>query len=332
MSIVHPLYAIGGSDISIYQTPITWEVFAPKLDYLIIRLGDAYCRTKNRPDLDGIDSKFADNWAKAKLHGLPIGSYYYFRPDVSTVWQANKIISTLGNDWGEKGFYLDLETNSGLDEDSYTDQLISMLNKLDAACLQYTGKLCGLYSSWGFWNDNVQYTRIPRLAERPKWVSQYPYGTERVKPTAIPNGWKNKDSNGKDNLIQWQFSCTGSKPYGDPNPDGHDWGVYSRGLDLDVVLIPTEEWDAYFLAGTTPPPDEPPVPPEYTIPTMIKTRGYINVRSTPNDNNYTNLIGMLKPNFGPLPVIEAVDDAKGRGKWFKITDGMYVAGWLVKEL
>ncbi len=177
MIILHPTLKIIGPDISHHQGRIDWNRLKSKSSFIIIRTGDGIIY----PDMK--DRNVDINWREAKVHDLPRGNYHYFRPEIDPKLQAENQIRHLKNDLGEMDTYGDFESNDkGLSRDQVTDSMNKYLLRADAL----TGKLTGLYSSPGFWNQFVNHLRIDKLNQRPKWVARWTFAST---PFPLPNGW-----------------------------------------------------------------------------------------------------------------------------------------------
>ena len=311
MSLVHPNYEIGGCDISFYQNPIRWEILSSRISFVIIRSGDGI-----RPD--GQDPKFTENWQDAKAHNVVRGSYWFFRPEIDPVRQANQMISLLSSDWGEMGIYADLEMNqTHMSKAAYTTALLKFINTAEPQITSEHNRLLGLYTSYGFWDFNVDETRIPQLAERALWVAQWPTGVP-IQPTRLPKGWPRWDL--------WQFSVNGGLPYGQPGNGNTVWGVNSKGLDMDVWRGSQAEFEAFFHCTIGEVPPEPPPTPIIAFKPQVR----LNIRPRPSDQA-TPILGTTSTE--PLPVIGQAQDSQNR-IWYKIGESgqgkyeMWIAGFL----
>lgn len=66
-----------GIDVSTWQGDLDWEALSQKIDFAIIRIGDAYCK-----DSEGnyeLDDEFVRNITECNRLGIPVGCYYYSR-------------------------------------------------------------------------------------------------------------------------------------------------------------------------------------------------------------------------------------------------------------
>jgi GH25 family lysozyme M1 (1,4-beta-N-acetylmuramidase) len=311
MSLVHPAYEIGGCDISYYQNPIRWEILSSRISFVIIRSGDGI-RT------DGTDPKFTENWHDAKANNVVRGSYFFFRPEIDPVWQANVMIGLLNSDWGEVGIYLDLEINTPrLSKAAYTQAVMKFINAAEPQITSQYNRLIGLYTSYGFWDYNVDHTMIPQLAERPLWVAQWPT-TPAIEPSRLPKGWPRWDL--------WQFSTNGGLPYGQPGNGNTVWGVYSKGLDMNVWRGSKEEFEAFFHCTVGEPPDGGGG--GNIVAFRPSTRQ--NIRPHPSEQA-TPILGQTA--LEALPVIGQEKDSQNR-TWYKIGSSgegkyeMWIAGYL----
>jgi len=310
MSLVNPNYEIGGCDISYFQDPIRWDILSQRISFVIIRSGDGIRS-------DGKDPKFTENWLGAKTHNVVRGSYWFFRPELDPVQQANQMIGILQADWGEMGIYLDLEINqSRMSKTTYTNAVLSFLKTAEPQITSPYNRLIGLYSSYGFWDYNVDYTKIPALADRTLWLAQWPTGPA-TQPSRLPAGWPRWDL--------WQFSINGGLPYGQPGNGNKVWGVGSQGLDMDVWRGNKAGFEAYFHCSLGSIPGGP-----LPTPIAFKPLASLNIRPKP-DETAQPILGQTSTQ--PLPVIDQVYDKLNR-VWYKLASSgggkyeMWIAGYL----
>ena len=309
MSFVHPLYEVGGVDLSYYQYPVDYDTLDPRISFQGARLGD--------PEINGmIDYTYVGYSLNARLRKKPRLAYWYWRPNFSNDSQLRALEPLVKDDWPEMGVYADTEFNPGISKSTLSAKLDEFLNGLDSMVPIGSGEIAGLYSGISFLNNNVDHKRIRLLEMRPKWLALVPVNIiYPPKPWAHPYGWP-------DIPDIWQFNWNGGALYGTPGK-GREWGVSSRGLDLNVFCGTRREFELRFNI----------------IPTggQMEAIGFvasakINMRPVPSDAFGIKVVGQLHPTGTTVPVYKTETDKKGRGLWYQISgDSQYeiwVASWV----
>ncbi len=173
-----------GIDVSKWQGTIDWrQVAADGVKYAIIRISDG-------PNV--LDGKFVANWAGALEHGIPRGSYQFFRQDEDPVVQADIVIDYHQRyGLGELPPVIDVESTDGADSATMVRNIRAWLDRVEAALgvqpIIYTGRY--------FWNGNVDSTAF---SDYPLWHAQY---TGAACPN-IAAAWSR--------WTLWQYSSTGT--------------------------------------------------------------------------------------------------------------------------
>ena len=220
-------FEVNGFDVSKWQGEIDWNTFVTKGDFFYIRAGSI--------DMSGVCYEDTQLQLNAKLSiplGKPVGFYWYFRPKFSAQAQAKYFANLLSHiDNWELYPVVDVEEDNGKSPSAVAAgvwQFISYISK-EFACP------CMIYTSPGFWNDYVKSTTWAR--DVPLWVAQWgsndtPY---------LPRDWS---YHGKTALFwQWQVAT-----------NGLDYGVKSKGLDLDRFVGTREQFNNMFGASVPEPP------------------------------------------------------------------------------
>jgi GH25 family lysozyme M1 (1,4-beta-N-acetylmuramidase) len=309
MSLVHPGYAVGGADLSKWQYPVNFSILLPKLNYLIIRAGS----------IDGIikeDPYYDDYWRSTV--GFTKGAYWYWHPDYDAKLQAECFIDTVkssGMYTANMGLYIDLEEKANrlptLEvKKEFTEKVKTFLAYTDANITTTYNKFTGIYTSYPYWTNYLNYSSIPNLSRRTSWLAQYPKNYPMEKPSYNLPGFVKTH--------KWQFSRKGGKPDSAMVGAGKEWGVYSYGLDMNVWLGTKLEFENWFHCK--------PMPVDLTtnLPRAIKPfqSGYY-IRKDASDmslvvaTTYTN----------PIEIMGAKEDIKGR-LWYQVGKSMWFAAWL----
>ena len=127
-----------GIDVSHWQGVIDWGrvvADAQQVRFVVVRTGDGLTP----------DREFAANWPRAKNVGLPRGCYYYYRPELDPVLQADLFLERLGGDFGELEPWLDIEELTP--RPPKVEELLTWLEKVEAI----TGRSAWIYTRADIW-------------------------------------------------------------------------------------------------------------------------------------------------------------------------------------
>jgi len=191
------------------------------------------------------DSKFKIN--AAKFQGkIPMGAYWYYRPEVDAVDQADKFCSLM------KRFDLhippvaDVESNTqGFYPASFTQKLHAFLLRVQVA----HGIKPTIYTRASFWNPCLG--DPPWAGDYDLWIARYatlpkPWGNPGDPSWTTPSSW--------DTWRLWQWSADG-------NGRGAEFGAESDDIDLNRYNGSLDQF--YQWCGwkqEPPPPDDPEEP------------------------------------------------------------------------
>lgn len=180
---------IPGIDVSFYEPVINWaEVINGGYRFAYIKCSQS---TYNDP-------KFSEHWRNARIAGMPRGAYHLLDVATPPEQQAEKYFSSLGNDWGELPFALDLE---GFTSGPYygSENWYKYLVRLN----QLSGNHpVIIYTAYYYWIDNV--TKHPAVedvtyfAKYPLWIANY-----KALAPLVPYPWK------ENTWMFWQYSESG---------------------------------------------------------------------------------------------------------------------------
>lgn len=155
---------IKGIDISHWNGDIDFnKVKAAGIEFVIIKAGGS-----DRGFYT--DSKFRENYEKAKAAGLFVGAYYFvgknFYGDLSGIEDAKRFIKILQGMQFEYPVYLDVETTDARYKELATDAAIAFCSTMEAA-----GYYVGIYASdiSGF-KEKLNHSRLQNYAH---WVARY---------------------------------------------------------------------------------------------------------------------------------------------------------------
>lgn len=130
-----------GIDVSHYQGTIDWGkvVKGANISYAYLKAteGQSY-----------VDDTYAYNLAEARRAGLSVGSYHFYRPNVSPRDQFENMVSNIKPEEQDLAPIIDIEHRGSVSEDRF----ISDLKELIALVEQYYGCKPLLYSYQNFYN------------------------------------------------------------------------------------------------------------------------------------------------------------------------------------
>jgi lysozyme len=199
-----------GCDVSHWEGLIDWVEAARWLPFVYYKCTDG---------AKGIDNTFKRNKEGCQASGMAHATYHYFQPEQDPVMQADHYVDTAGEGYGR--YIVDFEqrpVRAGASREPKPMNFVvpspasSLSGKLLAFLQQVsrrTGIKPAIYTSAGFWNENVQPV--------PAWTKEYDlivaHYTAGHVPT-LPIGW--------DRYVIWQYTDTFYFPGCECAADG-DW-------------------------------------------------------------------------------------------------------------
>lgn len=226
-----------GIDVSWWQGEMDW--------YKSVSGGAkfAYIRAGSCQAVDGVcytDFQFERN-AGIAVNYLPIGFYWYFRPNWSPVQQAQYFVDLIGYRKWCLPPVIDVECSGDCSPAQVKDAiklfLYQIYHFLDVDCVLYTR------AEW--WNRCVSPDDLWR--DLPLWVARYttqplPWGNEGDDPDVTPRDWQV--------WTLWQHSA-------DNNGRGKEFGAQSASIDLDWYFGTEKQFE--YWAG-------------HKVPAMVKVK------------------------------------------------------------
>ncbi len=155
---------IKGIDISHWNGCIDFDkVKASGIDFVIIKAGGSDKGFYT-------DSKFRENYEKAKAAGLYVGAYYFagkkFRGVEAGFADAQRFIDILKGLKFEYPVFIDIEAQENRYKEEITDAAVAFCNMLESA-----GYFVGIYASdISGYKDKLNHDRIKSYAH---WVARY---------------------------------------------------------------------------------------------------------------------------------------------------------------
>lgn len=198
------------------------------------------------------DVRFAENYAGAKDADLLVGGYIYVDPAHSAQVHYDTFVQTVGAREFDLPVALDIEQASGQSKTTITAVLQQLSSRI---ALWQGGQLPFIYTSLGFWNDNV--SAWSGWANHPLWMAYWT--TREVYRPPVPYSWQDASGHnlpGKPEL--WQVG---------PMDIGQYMGVDSVQLDVNKSFRGLEP----LIKGVEPPPP----PEEVTLTLTIEGNGFV---------------------------------------------------------
>jgi GH25 family lysozyme M1 (1,4-beta-N-acetylmuramidase) len=207
------------SDISFWQGVVNFDRMKPLLDGVIIRAGQR----------SWVDSRFKENWAKAKAAGIPRGSYWFYDSRDTPKRQAALWASLVKDDPGELAHACDFEESYGgpYGSKAHFKEFILEFQRLtglpDDRVINYTG--------FFWWSDRVGNDVFFRRYSL--WEAWY----GRMENVRVPAPWHESE------LLFWQYTSSG---------EGELYGVSSQEIDLNWCALDMAGYSLRFGLGAPP--------------------------------------------------------------------------------
>jgi GH25 family lysozyme M1 (1,4-beta-N-acetylmuramidase) len=217
-----------GIDVSKWQGEMDWhKARSAGARFAFVRAGSITLTGGNCYT----DHQFERN-ARIAPDYMPIGFYWYFRPQHDPIKQANYFASLIRDKKYVLPPVIDLETDGDLNAEGVTESaknfVIQVYNRLNVWCLMY---------SRAIWlNENTVPIELWKILDL--WIARYkkltgPWSDGYCIPRDYPD-WK-----------FWQFSAGG-------NGRGPEFGAKSRSIDLDYFNGDQKDFDLYIGAASSP--------------------------------------------------------------------------------
>lgn len=127
---------IHGIDISHYQREVFWEALGENSHI-------AYVYIKASEGGDRIDHMYEQNIQMARLHGIKVGSYHFYRPKADQEEQLANFLAQCRPEDQDLIPMIDVETTARMDTEEFCDSLFKFLELVELAYKQkpliYTG-------------------------------------------------------------------------------------------------------------------------------------------------------------------------------------------------
>lgn len=173
-----------GIDVSHYQERINWDQVAGGS-----RISYAYMKATEGATY--VDDTYTYNLKEAKRVGLSVGSYHFYRPNVSPQQQFQNIKNNIRPEEQDLVPIIDIEHRGSVSETKFIADLAELIRLVE----NYYGKKPLLYSYQNFYNRHL----LGKFKNYHWMIAKYDQSSQPVL----------KD--GKD-YIMWQYTSTGSIP------------------------------------------------------------------------------------------------------------------------
>jgi lysozyme len=162
-----PPSAARGIDVSYYQPVVAWRrLRAAGIEFAFIRVSDGATIA---------DPKFSQHWVGARRAGLLRGAYQFFRPEESSIAQADVLIAALRRDPGELPPVIDVEVTGGATPEQLVARVRAWLDRVRAEL----GVEPIIYTGPELWRDGAGGAD---LTSQPLWLAHYTAGCPTVPP------------------------------------------------------------------------------------------------------------------------------------------------------
>ena len=167
-------YPVQGFDVSHHQKEIQWQQISPE-KYRFVYL-------KATEGGDFKDTKFQENWLKARERGFLVGAYHFYRLCRDGSIQAQNFIDTVPNKPDALPPVIDLEYDSKCINTYSKEQLLNEIQVMHDALKKHYGKQPIFYISKAFYNIVLaghfpdvplwvrEYKGLPDLKDQPAWL------------------------------------------------------------------------------------------------------------------------------------------------------------------
>jgi len=223
---------------------------------------------------------------------LPVGYYWYFRPQHNPMTQANYFCDLLDSADYLLPPVIDCETNGGLSPSAYADSIKKFIDRVEAR----TGYKPIIYTSASKW---AQVEPRSYWGDYDLWVAHYTTSSSPIEPEGM-NKW-----------TFWQYTSEGdAELFGGPGPPSGD-------DDIDLNRFNGTEDDFLLYLGAPPP-----------VPERVRVNNWRNtvLRDIPNGE-----LIVIARNGEELTVIDKGVDDTGR-EWYQVASGLWLIASHVEEI
>lgn len=177
-------FTVHGIDVSHHQGKIDWELLRNQATIDGQPLSFAFIKATEGTDL--VDSRFKENFAAAKKHGILRSAYHFYRAGVSAKQQAEHFIRQVKLEAGDLPPVLDVEVKpASVSQENFRQGILEWLLRVE----QHYGVKPILYTYHSF---HQQYMNDSVFNLYPYWIAHYYVDSVRYRgPWAF---WQHSDS------------------------------------------------------------------------------------------------------------------------------------------
>lgn len=177
-------FTVHGIDVSHHQGKIDWELLRNQATIDGQPLSFAFIKATEGTDL--VDSRFKENFAAAKKHGILRSAYHFYRVGASAKQQAEHFIHQVKLEAGDLPPVLDVEVKpASVSQENFRQGILEWLLRVE----QHYGVKPILYTYHSF---HQQYMNDSVFNLYPYWIAHYYVDSVRYRgPWAF---WQHSDS------------------------------------------------------------------------------------------------------------------------------------------
>ena len=261
-----------GIDVSKWQGAMNWQkTKSAGAHFAFIRAG--YSGSDGGANVT--DERFEENVTGADSVGLPLGYYWYFRPNYDVNAQADYFCNLIKDKPRKLPLVMDLEASGNLSPPDVTSRAGDFALRIN----ENVNELPMLYSRAYWLNDNTVPDDLLKLLEL--WIARY---TSKGKPWGNLLPWPDSPKvkpRDYDTWVFWQWSADG-------NGRGPEFGASSKSIDLNYFNGDLAAFNEY-IGQPVPPPPNGHDHPEYEA--EIEN---LNAIADKHDKDITAIIGQLQ--------------------------------------
>ena len=289
-----PVWEVQAVDLSSWNGTMNFSITKTKAQAVILRFG--YGNGWKDPKLD-------EYYSQARAQDMPVGGYWFCRPWEDPIQHANSFAELIATHPIQLDEHGDWEgTTNGKTPTQVYNWILAFEQQLQIK----TSKLVVPYSSKNYWDNSV--ARSSHWIGRRVWPANW---TTRDAPV-VPYDWTFKQGD------WWQWSADG-------NGKAREYGMVANGdldMDLDRWNGTVAQFNAQYGTHITP-IGTPPQPPPGTVPEVVLIGSAdINIRSSPNPSDATNVMGVATHGLKWYP--EAIEKDQYGKEWYKCGKKVYI--------
>lgn len=152
------VYPVHGIDVSHHQKKIDWD----KLDKELVQF--AFIKATEGGDFK--DTRFVENWQKAKELSIAVGAYHFFTFCKDGKLQALNFIESVPKDSTNLPPIIDLEFSGNCSKKNYRENILHEIDLYIRTVEAYYGTKVVIYTTWEFYKKYL----IRNFTDNPIWI------------------------------------------------------------------------------------------------------------------------------------------------------------------